>query len=452
MAFDFYQPQLQAVELQQRQQQLQYDKQADPLRLDLLKGQARLTTAEANQKESDTVALKKAAMAVQNAQASGEKLTAADALTIQANELAASGNPTLAGNTLMLAERAQTQQERQDLLKEQRNKLQQAEQIQRLQWMEAALEEVKDQPSLDKAVQSYEALHSGDKVPEEYKTYDPAKIDALRRTAMTMKDRATLSLKEQDLLRKEEADKKKDEQRKRQLELEELRVRIQAQRAVMERDRKEAVQKEGGKNGQMIELVNKRLSVSATEAARSLENLSRVSTGLEGQWIGSEKGTGSLFSMTKRGLAQTMTEGQTQQANVYFTGLSRNLAQLEAVGAATGLVGLSEKMEVLKFTPGDTLTTRITKLAEARQIVEAVDDVIQNDPKTPDNVKDDFKKSLTKIRKAVPLSNPDILDILEAEKGMKGGETLGQYMQRKKDKSSSSGGHPALPPGFKLDN
>ena len=52
---------------------------------------------------------------------------------------------------------------------------------------------------------------------------------------------------------------------------------------------------------------------------------------------------------------------------VLFTGVARNLAAIEASGAATGLVGLAVQMEKLIPKPGDTASTLAIKLSDMRR-------------------------------------------------------------------------------------
>jgi hypothetical protein len=92
-------------------------------------------------------------------------------------------------------------------------------------------------------------------------------------------------------------------------------------------------------------------------------------------------------------------------------GAPRFLAQLEAVGAATGLVGLTRAASTALPAPGDNGPQVLRKYAELKQIVEQSLRAAKTLPGVSDEQKEDFDKTLEQIRTAVPWTVKDINDL-----------------------------------------
>lgn len=147
--------------------------------------------------------------------------------------------------------------------------------------------------------------------------------------------------------------------------------------------------------------------VAASEAAADLANVARMpisaTTGLFG---GRKQGPG-LFDAGKEALANTITSQEAQTYNVRSAGFQRSLAAIEASGLAPSGT-LTHQMDQVIFKAGDSYMTKLEKLAQTRQIVEAGMEPFVDDPRVPASTRSSISKALDKVRAAVPYTQEDI--------------------------------------------
>lgn len=190
-----------------------------------------------------------------------------------------------------------------------------------------------------------------------------------------------------------------------------------------------------GKLGNRESVFLSRVMTSANEAAKDLENVVRLpmtaSTGLFG---GRQQGAG-LFDATKEVLANKMTGQEAQSYNVRSAGFQRSLAAIEASGLAPSGT-LSHQMDAVLFKEGDTNFTKLEKLAQTRQIVEAGLETAMSNPRVPEQQLDHMKSVLAAIKKAVPFTIGD-LDRLREEQKINPKATLGTVLKAMGDKKSN---------------
>lgn len=157
-----------------------------------------------------------------------------------------------------------------------------------------------------------------------------------------------------------------------------------------------------------------RVILSGNEAAKDLANVVRLPmTASRGLFGGRGQDTG-LLNAGKETLANTMTSQEVQSYNVMATGFQRSLAAIEASGLTPGL-NLTHQMDSVIFKEGDTNLTKLQKLAQTRQIVEAGLESIGANPRVPEETKAHMKDILARIEKAVPFTQGDLIDLQQKQ-------------------------------------
>jgi hypothetical protein len=158
----------------------------------------------------------------------------------------------------------------------------------------------------------------------------------------------------------------------------------------------------------------KRIILSGNEAARDLNNVVKLpltaSTGVLG---GRTQGAG-LMDAGKEVLANKMTGEEAQTYNVMSTGFQRSLAAIEAAGLMpTG--SLTHQMDTVLFKEGDTNYTKLMKLAQTRQIVEAGLESTISDPRVPEEVRASTRQIMAKMEKSVPFTVENLIDLKQKQ-------------------------------------
>lgn len=171
---------------------------------------------------------------------------------------------------------------------------------------------------------------------------------------------------------------------------------------------------------------------ATSQAARDLENVSKlpisVSTGMFG---GRKQGEG-LLSATKEVLANKMTSEEVQIYNTMSTGFQRSLSGIEAAGMMpTGT--LSHQMDAVLLKEGDTNLTKISKLAQIRQIVETGLEAMEANPRVSESEKALAAKIRDRVEKAVPFTQSDVIQLMSSG----GNVSLSSLMRSEKKKISA---------------
>ena len=208
----------------------------------------------------------------------------------------------------------------------------------------------------------------------------------------------------------EEKRKDSEEARKQQL----LPAEIKEKEALAAKYAAEA--KAGGKAGGRAQQQMDRIVLSGEQAVKDLSNLSRLNDSVS--TAGFKSGQKGILAATKDAMVNKVSKRDYQIYDAAFAGLSRNLAVIESVGAASGLVGLSEQMAKLAIQPNDKIETVYTKLAQARQIVDTgLDFAIDKGTLTPEQeIK--VKQYKNQLQNQIPFTVSDILDLQDAPKGV----------------------------------
>jgi hypothetical protein len=123
-----------------------------------------------------------------------------------------------------------------------------------------------------------------------------------------------------------------------------------------------------------------------------------------------------MFNYIRNSFGRTMSANESKSVETLFTGITRNLASIEASGAATGLVGLATQMEKLIPKEGDTAFDVALKLADIRRVaVENMRPLIASGLLRPEQVVE-ANRLITKMEQVVPYSVNEVMDARYAGK------------------------------------
>jgi hypothetical protein len=141
-----------------------------------------------------------------------------------------------------------------------------------------------------------------------------------------------------------------------------------------------------------------------------------------------------MFNYIRNAFGRTMSSNESKSVETLFTGITRNLAAIEASGAATGLVGLATQMEKLIPRKGDTAFDVALKLADIRRIaVENIRPLVASGLMKPEQVAE-ANRLIAKIEQVVPYTTNEVMDARYAGK-----TNYGQSMQNVVEKGNVKG-------------
>jgi hypothetical protein len=199
-------------------------------------------------------------------------------------------------------------------------------------------------------------------------------------------------------------------------------------------EKKNAIQISGGRES----VYTTRVLNAANQAARDLENIVKVPMSV-GPWYNRTKATGFLDA-GKDVLERELTPQEMQTYEVMATALQRNLAAIETQGIAQGIQEFSKGIEVVA-KPGETELTRLHKLAQIRQIVEAGIETTLANPRVATEQKDLARDALGKVRTAVPFTHGDLIE-LTAKQAINPDSTLKDVLGKVGDQGAGKPPHP----------
>jgi hypothetical protein len=134
-----------------------------------------------------------------------------------------------------------------------------------------------------------------------------------------------------------------------------------------------------------------------------------------------------MFNAVRNFAGRKMSSQEAKAVETLFTGITRNLASIEASGAATGLVGLATQLEKLRPVAGDTTVDVALKMADIRRVaVENIIPLIESGlmPKQQADVADGLVK---RMEKAIPYTTSDVINATMRKPGK---ETISEAGER----------------------
>jgi hypothetical protein len=125
-----------------------------------------------------------------------------------------------------------------------------------------------------------------------------------------------------------------------------------------------------------------------------------------------------LFTVPLSALNNKVSDETAQMLRTRLVGVSRGLAALETGGAATGLVGLTQKIEQgIDIAAGTPVRVALDKLAEMRRIVEDSARAALKSNKYTDSQKELIKENVQIVEHAIPFTQQDVLDSYLSSQG-----------------------------------
>ena len=113
--------------------------------------------------------------------------------------------------------------------------------------------------------------------------------------------------------------------------------------------------------------------------ASALENIGQLPAGTTTQVLPNLTTKDGMTNFVRNFGGRKLSAKEAQAMETLFTGVTRNLAAIEASGAATGLVGLSTQMEKLIPKAGQSATTTALQLADIKRVaVENIKPLIES--------------------------------------------------------------------------
>jgi hypothetical protein len=166
----------------------------------------------------------------------------------------------------------------------------------------------------------------------------------------------------------------------------------------------------GGKESVYVQ----RMMMGANQAAKDLSNVVQLPLTASTGMFGGRGQAQGILNATKEVLANKATGQEAQAYNAMATGFQRSLAQIESAGLMPSGT-LTHQMDSVLFKEGDTNLTKLHKLAQTRQIVEAGMEVIQANPRVSPEEKAKVGAVLESIRKSVPFTHSDLIQLQVAQ-------------------------------------
>jgi hypothetical protein len=116
-----------------------------------------------------------------------------------------------------------------------------------------------------------------------------------------------------------------------------------------------------------------------------------------------------LTGITKNILTRKVSSQDVQAYSTMSSGIQRFAAQIETMGTAQGLQHFSEQIgPQLILQPGDTVYTKLLKMAELRQNVTAALEVLQTEPQLSKDQKQKIQDIRDGFEKSVPFTVHDV--------------------------------------------
>jgi len=184
-----------------------------------------------------------------------------------------------------------------------------------------------------------------------------------------------------------------------------------------------------GKGGQTQQFMAQRAVNALGGLASAAENISQLPKGSTTGILSYLSNKPGMINFLSDEGARKISDKQAEAFDVLFTGVTRNLAAIEASGAATGLVGLASQMEKLIPKAGQSNFKSALQLADMRRVaVENITPLINSGLLNPQQ-KEEASRLVQRIETAIPYTTNDIVKVQFAGKptlGESGAELAGK--------------------------
>jgi hypothetical protein len=170
--------------------------------------------------------------------------------------------------------------------------------------------------------------------------------------------------------------------------------------------------------------------------ASAVEALNRLPAGTTAGILPNLTTKDGMFNFIRNSALRTMTGSEEKAVETLFTGITRNLAAIEASGAATGLAGLSTQLEKLRPVKGDNAYDVALKMADIRRIATENIQPLIDSGLMPKQQAEISRLLVERIEKAIPFTTNEVVDALPKKKSR---ETMSQAGQRTVSESTKPG-------------
>jgi len=156
--------------------------------------------------------------------------------------------------------------------------------------------------------------------------------------------------------------------------------------------------------------------------ASAVETLSRLPAGTTVGILGNMTTKDGMTNFLRNSAARKMSSAESKAVETLFTGITRNLAAIEASGAATGLTGLSTQLEKLRPAAGDTAFDVALKMADIRRIATENIAPLISSGLMPQQQAQTAADLVLRIDRAIPYTTEDVVNAIPR----RGRSTMGE--------------------------
>jgi hypothetical protein len=157
--------------------------------------------------------------------------------------------------------------------------------------------------------------------------------------------------------------------------------------------------------------------------ASAVESLNKLPAGTTAGILPNLTTKDGMFNYMRNAAGRTMSKPEEKAVETLFTGITRNLAAIEASGAATGLTGLATQLEKLRPVAGDKAVDVALKMADIRRIATENVQPLIDSGLMPKQQAETAGLLVDRIAKAIPYTTEEVVT---AAYGGKGKETMGE--------------------------
>jgi hypothetical protein len=237
----------------------------------------------------------------------------------------------------------------------------------------------------------------------QYKSYDATDPNAMAQMRADQQAASTNGLQVTPMTLKDLIDNKQ------QIAITRGQAQVQAA-MIAAQSRLQAAQEKTGSNSVTDRMTN-RIMTAADMSSTQLSNIASMNFGVSRGFFGlnASAGTG-LMDMTKNNIYNALTTEDQQMYNAMAANLYRPLSLLETGGGLQGGQQLSAQIkQALTISPTDSPMTVLTKLAEARQIIDTGSEAYMSAKNIDAGVKAQVQSRIDALHQAVPWTPADVI-------------------------------------------
>jgi hypothetical protein len=171
---------------------------------------------------------------------------------------------------------------------------------------------------------------------------------------------------------------------------------------------------------------------AANGIASATEAISRLPSGTTTGILPHLQTKDGMTNFIRNSFGRTMSKEESKTFDSLFKGVTRNLATIEASGAATGLVGLAQSLEALAPKSGDTAYDTAIKMADIRRITTENIEPTLEAGLLPEKQKETAIQVLDRVKRAIPFTVDEVIQARYSGK-----QTIGQKSQQLAQPSKS---------------